>query len=271
MTGQRTGVYPGTFDPVTNGHLDIVSRAARVVDKLIIAVAVKAGKDPLFSFDERVEMLEHEVSNLTEGVAGRIEVATDAQGRREIALLDDSGNVVSAIMLAIGQSASLRDAAGRNVRVHIDAGMLTIQALASSRVQVYPDGSTSVVTTPVGYLLILLTVFLAVLGLATLILFLLVCRALAIRSNNRRLAGRFKDILWLIVTAPAIGVVVSVGAIFDIQSEVGANALIVPALSALFCLLFAVVAQIVVSLQLSSALLKAPRHWSEVAAVPGGE
>ena len=74
MTGPRTGVYPGTFDPVTNGHLDIVSRAARVVDKLIIAVAVKAGKDPLFSFDERVAMLEHEVSRLTEGVAGRIEV-----------------------------------------------------------------------------------------------------------------------------------------------------------------------------------------------------
>lgn len=74
MTGPRTGVYPGTFDPVTNGHLDIVSRAARVVDKLIVAVVVNAGKDTLFSLEERVAMLEHEVSNLTEEAAGRIEV-----------------------------------------------------------------------------------------------------------------------------------------------------------------------------------------------------
>jgi len=74
MTGLRTGVYPGTFDPATHGHLDIVSRAARVVDKLIVAVAVNAGKDTLFSLEERVEMLEHEISNLTEEVAGRIEV-----------------------------------------------------------------------------------------------------------------------------------------------------------------------------------------------------
>ena len=54
MTGLRTGVYPGTFDPATHGHLDIVSRAARVVDKLIVAVAVNAGKDTLFSLEERV-------------------------------------------------------------------------------------------------------------------------------------------------------------------------------------------------------------------------
>lgn len=158
-----------------------------------------------------------------------------------------------------------------SVAIEFDAGMLTIQALASSKVQIYPDGTTSVVTTPVGYLLTLLAVFLAVVGLATMILFLLVCRALAIRSNNRRLAGRFKDILWLIVTAPAIGVVVFVGAILDIQSKVGPNVLIVPALAAVLCLLFGVGGQIVASLQLSSALRKGPRHWSEVAAVPGGE
>lgn len=57
----RTGVYPGTFDPPTNGHMDIISRATRVVDKLIVAVAVNAGKDPLFTLDERVEMVESEL------------------------------------------------------------------------------------------------------------------------------------------------------------------------------------------------------------------
>ena len=54
MAEPRTGVYPGTFDPVTNGHLDIISRATRVVDRLIVGVAVNAGKDPLFSLEERV-------------------------------------------------------------------------------------------------------------------------------------------------------------------------------------------------------------------------
>ena len=60
----RTGIYPGTFDPTTNGHLDIISRAVKVVDKLIIAVAVNAGKGPLFTLKERVEMCRTEVAKL---------------------------------------------------------------------------------------------------------------------------------------------------------------------------------------------------------------
>lgn len=60
----RTGVYPGTFDPVTNGHLDIIGRAMRLVDKLVVAVAVNAGKGPLFSLKERVAMCRREVDNL---------------------------------------------------------------------------------------------------------------------------------------------------------------------------------------------------------------
>ena len=44
----RTGIYPGTFDPITLGHLDIIQRALRVVDKLIIGVALDTGKDPIF-------------------------------------------------------------------------------------------------------------------------------------------------------------------------------------------------------------------------------
>ena len=61
MPGKR-GVYPGTFDPVTNGHMDIITRSARLVDRLVIAVAVNIGKGPLFSLDERVEMVEVEIA-----------------------------------------------------------------------------------------------------------------------------------------------------------------------------------------------------------------
>jgi pantetheine-phosphate adenylyltransferase len=60
----RVGVYPGTFDPITNGHLDIISRAVKVVDKLIVGVAVNAGKGPLFSLKERVNMCAKEVSTM---------------------------------------------------------------------------------------------------------------------------------------------------------------------------------------------------------------
>lgn len=56
------GVYAGTFDPVTKGHLDIVKRAAKIVDKLIIGVAVDTVKVPIFSLEKRKEMIERDIS-----------------------------------------------------------------------------------------------------------------------------------------------------------------------------------------------------------------
>ena len=59
---RRVGLYPGTFDPVTNGHIDIIERAAKLVDKLVIGVAINRDKGPLFSLAERSEMVEQEVA-----------------------------------------------------------------------------------------------------------------------------------------------------------------------------------------------------------------
>ncbi len=53
----RTVLYPGSFDPVTNGHLDVAHRAARIFDRLIIGVAANSEKNPLFSFEERIRLL----------------------------------------------------------------------------------------------------------------------------------------------------------------------------------------------------------------------
>jgi pantetheine-phosphate adenylyltransferase len=53
----RIALYPGTYDPVTNGHLDIIGRAAKLVDRLVIGVAINEGKGPMFSLEERVEIL----------------------------------------------------------------------------------------------------------------------------------------------------------------------------------------------------------------------
>jgi len=74
MGEPRTGVYPGTFDPVTNGHMDIISRATHVVDRLIIGVAVNAGKGPMFDVDERVEMVREQVAHMTSGDGQHIDV-----------------------------------------------------------------------------------------------------------------------------------------------------------------------------------------------------
>lgn len=54
---QTTAIYPGTFDPITNGHLDLIARASRLYHKVIVAVAVNRGKAPLFSLEERVDLV----------------------------------------------------------------------------------------------------------------------------------------------------------------------------------------------------------------------
>lgn len=64
MSAKRIGVYPGTFDPVTRGHLDIIQRATHVVDKLVVGVAGNDGKGPIFLLEERLEMLREEVAPL---------------------------------------------------------------------------------------------------------------------------------------------------------------------------------------------------------------
>jgi len=67
---KRVALYPGTFDPITNGHLDIIGRAVKLYDKLVIGVALNTSKGPLFSFDERVEM----ARELAISVAGGTEI-----------------------------------------------------------------------------------------------------------------------------------------------------------------------------------------------------
>ena len=74
MAKERTGVYPGTFDPITLGHMDIIARGARLVDRLIIGVATNPSKSPLFSLEERVQHVRREAA----GIANVEVVAFDA-------------------------------------------------------------------------------------------------------------------------------------------------------------------------------------------------
>ncbi len=73
----RVGLYPGTFDPITNGHLDIIGRAVKLVDRLVVGVATNVGKGPMFSVEERVALVLEETASL--------------RGRAEIVALPFSG------------------------------------------------------------------------------------------------------------------------------------------------------------------------------------
>ncbi len=74
MSRNRIGLYPGTFDPPTAGHLDIIERALRVVDRLVVGVAVNAGKAPMFVLEDRVKMVEEAIFGLGGSADSRVEV-----------------------------------------------------------------------------------------------------------------------------------------------------------------------------------------------------
>lgn len=70
----RIGLYPGTFDPITNGHIDIIRRSLRLVDHLIVGIGINATKVPMLSFDERKQLIESETEGLAREMGGRVTV-----------------------------------------------------------------------------------------------------------------------------------------------------------------------------------------------------
>jgi len=129
---QRIGLYPGTFDPLTNGHLDVIARAARLLDKLIVGVAINTGKGPLFSLEERVELVEAEVA----AIAGRNGTVIEVQPMH--GLLVHFARSVGATMIMRGLRAVSDfdyefQMAGMNYRM--DPGVETVFVMASERHQ----------------------------------------------------------------------------------------------------------------------------------------
>src|SRR5204862_6748349 len=74
MAVERTGVYPGTFDPITSGHTEVVRRSLRLVDKLVIGPFINIGKSPLFSLEERIEIIKEDIAEFPEADRARIRV-----------------------------------------------------------------------------------------------------------------------------------------------------------------------------------------------------
>ncbi len=129
---ERVGVYPGTFDPITNGHLDIITRATRLVDRLIIGVAVNAGKGPLFSLEERVALTERAVAARSDTNGCAIEVRPFSNLLMHFAVECGASTIIRGLR-AVSDFEYEFQMAGMNARVNprID----TVFLMASERCQ----------------------------------------------------------------------------------------------------------------------------------------
>jgi pantetheine-phosphate adenylyltransferase len=129
MAKPLVGVYPGTFDPITNGHMDIIQRATRVLDRLIIAVARNDDKGPLFRTEQRLEMVRQEIAHIETN-------ATVVEARGFSNLLTDFAKEVHATVIIRGLRAVSDfeyefQMAGMNAR--LDPSIETLFLMASER------------------------------------------------------------------------------------------------------------------------------------------
>ncbi len=128
----RSGIYPGTFDPLTNGHMDIITRATKVVDRLIVAVAVNTAKNPLFSLDERIAMVGEEIAGIANADGSAITVTPF-----DILLMDFVTDVNATVIIrglrAVSDFEYEFQMAGMNARLNPDVE--TVFLMASDRNQ----------------------------------------------------------------------------------------------------------------------------------------
>jgi pantetheine-phosphate adenylyltransferase len=132
MSEPRVGIYPGTFDPITNGHSDIIRRAAKLVDRLVIGVARNDGKGPLFATDERVEIVRDEIAHLENGDAERIEVRAFDTLLMHFAQSVDAKVIIRGLR-AVSDFEYEFQMAGMNARLNPD--IETVFLMASDRYQ----------------------------------------------------------------------------------------------------------------------------------------
>ena len=132
MSKPAIGVYPGTFDPITNGHMDIIRRATRVVDTLIVAIAVNAGKDPLFTLEERVAMVEEEIAQNNNGLAGKV-VAKPFESLLMNFVVGNGASIVIRGLRAVSDFEYEFQMAGMNAR--LNPTVETVFLMASERQQ----------------------------------------------------------------------------------------------------------------------------------------
>ncbi|HEV2263129.1 MAG TPA: pantetheine-phosphate adenylyltransferase [Stellaceae bacterium] len=132
MSAARVGVYPGTFDPITNGHTDVIVRATKVVDRLVVGVARNAGKGPLFSTEERVAIVKAEIEHLPAEARRRIAVKAFDTLLMQFAV-DNGASVIIRGLRAVSDFEYEFQMAGMNSRINSDVETLFL--MASDRFQ----------------------------------------------------------------------------------------------------------------------------------------
>ena len=128
----RIGLYPGSFDPPTAGHLDIISRALRVVDRLVVGVAVNVGKAPMFVLEERVEMVKDAIGALGTGSASRVQVRSFESLLMRFAK-DCGATLIVRGLRAVSDFEYEFQMAGMNV--HLEPEVETVFLMASEQTQ----------------------------------------------------------------------------------------------------------------------------------------
>jgi pantetheine-phosphate adenylyltransferase len=128
----RCGIYPGTFDPVTNGHLDIIARAARIVPRLVVGVATNIGKTPIFPLEERAELVRAETDAIAERTGSRIEVRPFDGLLVQFARAVEANVIVRGLRVVADFDYEFQ-MAGMNYR--LDQGIETVFLMASERHQ----------------------------------------------------------------------------------------------------------------------------------------
>ena len=132
MSAARVGVYPGTFDPITNGHTDVIVRATKVVDRLVVGVARNAGKGPLFATEERVAIVKAEIEHLPAEARKRIAVKAFDTLLMQFAV-DNGASVIIRGLRAVSDFEYEFQMAGMNSRINSDVETLFL--MASDRFQ----------------------------------------------------------------------------------------------------------------------------------------
>lgn len=129
---RHVGIYPGTFDPVTNGHVDIIARGARFLHRLVVGVAENVGKAPLFPLDERVELVRAETDAIAQRTGTEIQVVSFAGLLIDFAHSVNAGVIVRGLR-AVSDFDYEFQMAGMNYR--LDSGVETVFLMASERHQ----------------------------------------------------------------------------------------------------------------------------------------